>query len=119
MAKKKITKKKIGLFVFVLILAIGGVAGFFTAKYVTRNDIFEIIGEKTITLSLGQTYQDEGARAISFGRDISSKIVTESDVDYSKEGTYYIKYTVEDIRYRNIERYRTIVITSEVTNENS
>lgn len=99
-------------------MIIGAVAGFFTAKYITRNDIFEIIGEHTITLNLGQNYQDEGAIAISFGKDISSKIVSQTNVNYNEEGTYYIKYTVDDIRYRGIERYRTIIIVDEVLDEN-
>lgn len=118
MAKGKSKKKGTGLIAVIVLLAIGGVAGFFTAKHITRNDVFEIIGEQTITLSVGETYQDEGAKAISFGKDISSKIVSETNVDYSTVGTYYIKYTVDDIRYRGIERYRVIVVeASEVSDE--
>ncbi len=113
MAKGKTKKKRIGLFVIIVLIALGAVAGFFTANYITRNDVFEVIGAQTITLSLGETYQDEGARAISFGRDVSSKIVSEPNIDYTTEGTYYIKYTVDDIRYRGIERYRVIVIEAE------
>ena len=118
MTKGKSKKQSISLIAVIVLLAIGGVAGFFTAKHITRNDVFEIIGEQTIILSVGETYQDEGARAISFGKDISSKIVSETNVDYSTVGTYYIKYTVDDIRYRGIERYRVIVVeASEVSDE--
>ena len=118
----KTSKKstKIGLFSLIILLIIGGVAGYFTSRYVlTKDDIFEVIGDKTITLSLGETYQDEGAIAIAFGKDVSSEIKVETNVDYEKEGTYYIRYTVDNIRYLNIERYRTIIIEapSEVTNE--
>lgn len=120
MAKEKSNKKEIGLLAIILLIVIGAVAGFFTAKHITRNDVFEIIGEQTITVNIGESYQDEGARAISFGKDISSKIVSETNVNYSEEGTYYIKYSVDDIRYRGIERYRTIIVqpvASEVTDE--
>ena len=95
-------------------------AGYFTSRYVlTKDDIFEVIGDKTITLTLGERYEDEGAIAIAFGKDVSSEIKVETNVDYEKEGTYYIRYTVDNIRYLNIERYRTIIIEapSEVTNE--
>lgn len=118
MAKRKSKKQGIGFIAAVLLLAVGGVVGFFTAKHITRNDVFEIIGEQTITLSVGETYQDEGAKAISFGKDISSKIVSDTNVDYSTVGTYYIRYTVDDIRYRGVERYRVIIVeASEVSDE--
>lgn len=119
MAKIKSKKQNIGIFAIIFLLVLGGVAGFFTAKHITRNDVFEIIGEQTITLSVGETYQDEGAKAVSFGKDISSKIVSENNIDYLAVGTYYIRYTVNDIRYRGIERYRVIIIeaSSEVSDE--
>ena len=46
----------------------------------------------------------------------SSKIKVESNVDFNEVGQYYLKYSVEDIRYKGIYRYRTIII-SEVGNE--
>lgn len=124
MARKKVNKhvkkavKKVNPFVmllFVLIFAGCGVGGYFIASHITRNDKFEIIGEKTINLTLGQTYEDEGAVAISFGRDISEKIEVENTIDFTKAGQYYIKYTVADLRYSGIDRYRIITI-SEVGN---
>lgn len=125
MAKKKFkeiekTVKKIKhpllLLFFVLIFASCGVGGYFFAANVTKNDKFEIVGEKTIELTLGETYEDEGAVAISFGKDISSKIKVESNVDFNEVGQYYLKYSVEDLRYNGVYRYRTIII-SEVGNE--
>lgn len=125
MANRKSTKKKIEkavkkvknpyLMLLFLVIFVGGCAGgYFLANHFTRNDTFEVIGEKTITLELGQTYEDEGAIAISFGKDVSSKIVAENNIDFTTAGQYYIKYTVEDIRYSGISRYRTIIIVEEV-----
>lgn len=110
MAKKKSLKN--GIFLVILFVFVIGaiVGGYFTAGYITRNDVFEVIGNKEVTISLGETYQDEGAKAISFGKDISDKIVSEENIDYSTAGEYYIKYTVDDIRYNGIERYRIIII---------
>lgn len=40
-----------------------------------------------------------------------------------EEGSYYIKYTVDDIRYKNIERYRIVIVVAasegEVIDENN
>ncbi len=124
MATKKSTNKKIEkavkkvkhpyLMLFFLIVFAGGCAGgYFLANHFTQNDTFEVIGEKTITLTLGQTYEDEGAIAISFGKDVSSKIETENNIDFSTAGQYYIKYTIKDIRYSGLSRYRTIIIVDE------
>ena len=124
MAKSK-SKKKLS-FLIITILFIGAmIGGYFTAKYITRNDIFEIIGEKEVTINIGQIYLDEGARAISFGKDISKNIKSENNIDNLTAGKYYIKYTVEDFRYRGIERYRVVIVIDpnatiqEVTNENN
>jgi len=102
---------------FVILFAGFGVGGYFVGNHLIKDDKFEIVGEKTINLVLGgEKYTDEGAIAISFGKDISEKIEVESNIDYTTEGQYYIRYKVDDIRYKGVYRYRTIII-SEVGNE--
>lgn len=122
MAKGK-AKKSLKFIVLLVLIAGAIVCGFFTAKHITRNDTFEIIGERTVTIQVGQVYEDQGAKAISFGKDVSSKITAESNVNNMEEGSYYIKYTVDDIRYKNIERYRIVIVVAasegEVTDENN
>lgn len=113
--KKAVNKQKkahpIAFFLVVLFLAVGAVCGYFVTKHLTRNDKFEILGEQTITINLGEDLpQDEGAVAISFGRDISSRIVVEDNINTEKAGRYYIKYTVDDIRYNGVVKYRYIII---------
>lgn len=104
--------------IFVIIFLVCGLlGGWFTVKYLTKNDKFEIVGEQTITLTLGEDYVDEGAVAVSFGKDISSKIKSENNVDKAKVGRYFIKYTVDDFRYKSVVKYRYIVYVEEVTNE--
>ncbi len=119
MAKGNNKKKSLWSLLLLLLVVGSVVGGFFTAKYITRNDVFEIIGQSTVTLLVGQEYQDEGARAVSFGRDVSNKIVAENTINSQEEGTYYIKYTVDDIRYRGIERYRIIIVVSDSSQEGS
>ena len=113
--EKAVNKQKkahpIAFLLVVLFLAVGAVCGYFVTKHLTRNDKFEIIGEQTITINLGEDLpQDEGAVAISFGRDISSRIVVEDNINTEKAGRYYIKYTVDDIRYNGVVKYRYIII---------
>lgn len=113
---KKQVKKKPWLIVLAFVLALGAVGGFFGAGHITKNDVFEVVGDKTVYLQLGQTYQDEGAKAISFGKDVSEKIKSENNINFTVAGEYYIKYTIEDIRFGNVCRYRYVII-SEVNNE--
>ncbi len=118
MARGKSKKGRIFFVVILLFVIVAGIGGYFTAKSITANDTFEIIGDREITLYVGEDYHEEGAIAISFGQDISDKIKIEGTVDTQTEDTYYIKYTVDDIRYRGVERYRIVkVVASEVGNE--
>ena len=110
MAKNKTKKRSISFILLTIVFVICVVGGYFVAKYLTQNDVLDIIGEKRIEIMVGQTYQDEGARAISFGKDISDKVKSESTVNNEVADTYYIKYTVDDIRYRGVERYRIVVV---------
>ena len=112
-AKQKASIKLILLF---LVFAACVVGGYFTCQAICKNDKFEIIGSKTIILTLGESYQDEGAIAIAFGKDISSKIETNDNIDFQTPGSYYIKYTIDNLRYKGVERYRQIII-EEVSDE--
>ncbi|MBO5394860.1 MAG: DUF5011 domain-containing protein [Clostridia bacterium] len=119
--KKKVNKeikkqaKKRPLFVALLfvLLAVGAVGGFFGAQAIVKNDKFEIIGQETITLNIGDEYVEEGAKAVCFGRDVSADVNIEVDpsFDNNKQGVYYIKYTIDNIRFKEIVRYRYVVIT--------
>lgn len=120
--EKTIDKQKkahpVAFLLVVLFLVVGAVAGYFVVQYLTKNDKFELIGEQTITLNIGETYEDEGAIAISFGRDISDRIVVETDIpenEIAEAGRYYIKYTIDDIRYSGVVKYRYIIYLEEET----
>ena len=117
-AKKQAKKNPILVILLVLFLGGGAIGGYFGGKYITRNDTFEVVGEKTVYLSVGESFEDEGAKAVSFGRDVSDKIVAEVDenLDTSVAGEYYVKYTVDDIRFKSVVRYRYIIV-QEVGNE--
>lgn len=122
MAKKekkenKSSKKKLLSLIITLVVVIGGaVGGYFVAQKITENDKFAIIGEKVIEIEVGEEYVDEGAIVISFGKNISDKIIVENTIDNTTVGEYYIRYTVDNFRFKGVERYRIIKVV-EVENE--
>ena len=118
--EKTIDKQKkahpVAFLLVVLFLLAGAVAGYFTVKHLTKNDKFELVGAKTITLRLGETYEDEAAVAISFGRDVSEKIKVENNINNLEAGRYYIKYTIDDLRFGGVIKYRYIIYLDEEEN---
>ena len=113
---KQAKKKPWYALILLVILAFGGVGGFFGAKFLIKNDKFEINGDQEVVLEVGDYYLEKGATIISFGRDISKQVKIDSTVDTTQAGQYYVKYTVEDIRFGEIERYRYVTVV-EVKNE--
>lgn len=96
----------------IMFLIIGIVAGFFTYKVITKEDRFQLIGDKEITINVGDTYEEKGITIIAFGKDISDKVVITGTVDTTTEGTYNIVYTVDNFKYKNVKRIRTINVVS-------
>lgn len=126
-AKRKVKSKAkkisaVSYIIWIIALAGGIALGAFACSFICRNDGFTINGKKEYTLEVSGegtsvTYSDKGAKVISFGRDISKQVeistnLEGSDGDYvidtSKEGTYYIVYTVDDVRFGDVKRVRTI-----------
>lgn len=107
-------KKTHGLTIFfcVLFLIIGAVGGWFGYTIISKNDTFEVVGEKEITLTIGQTYTEQGCKAVVFGKDLSEQIKIESDIDTTKEGTYFVVYTVDNFKYKNIQKVRVINVVA-------
>jgi hypothetical protein len=59
--------------------------------------IITLKGEPTVTLTVGETYNDAGATANdNKDGDISNHIQIQSNVDTSKAGTYTVTYSVSD-----------------------
>lgn len=102
----------------VLFFVVGAVAGVIASRKLTENDKFELIGPKEIRLALNEEYVEQGAQVISFGRDVSEKVIATSDsVDVSKDGVYYVVYTVEDLRWGDFQLVRTVVVGNPETEE--
>lgn len=88
---------------FVLAIVLGAGVCFLLGK----NDQFTINGNEEVTLTLGQTYKDEGVKIIEFGMDLSNKAVVETNLSKNENGEYYaeyadkfyIAYTVKSIKF--------------------
>ena len=103
-----------------VLLIVGSVGGFFAIKLLTVNDCFVLNGKDEITIQIGETYLDEGAKVIAFGKDDSTKVKVETnlvqnaDGTYSaiEEGTYYMIYTVENFKYGTVFKIQKIRLIS-------
>ena len=100
----------------VILLIVGAVGGYFGCKFLTKNDKFEIIGKDEITLSVGESYTDEGVSLVAFGQDEADKVKIETNLKKNEDGeyyadaigTYYIAYTVDNLKYGSIFKVQKI-----------
>lgn len=128
--KTKAKVKKIhplSFVIWILVVAIGLGAGFGAATLLCRNDRFVLNGktEMRVPIQEGKVYEytDRGATVISFGRNRSDEVKVSTNMeqidpktysfDASKEGVYYMIYTVEDERFGEIRRVRTFYVGGE------
>ena len=109
--------KKVLLFIFVIISTICLMSGIYIF-YVANNvpPIIELNGKDTITINVGETYQDEGATATYLDFDVTDKISVDNTLDINKTGTYKITYK---IKLKYIKLTSTEVRTINVIDANS
>lgn len=133
--KAKKAMKKAGvksLLIALLVLAIGVGAGIGAFYLFCRNDEFVVLGAEELTITLDEKYTDEGVKIVAFGKDIKNKVMVKTDLkvdengDYYAEnvGTYYIKYTTNELKYGSIFKIQkirliTVVEPSETEETNS
>ena len=111
---EQVIKKTHGLTIFLclLFLIIGAAGGWFGYSLISKNDTFQVVGEKEITLTVGDTYTEQGCKVVAFGKDLTSNVKIQSDLDTSKEGTYFVVYTVETFKFKNIQKVRVINVVA-------
>ena len=113
---KKITKKiakNVGvlpLIIMALFLVMGVILGYFASNYITEKEYFELNGDSTITLNIGDTYEELGAKAKVLFKDVSDKIQISSNVDTTTAGEYHVVYKLNEIRYKDYVLVRTVVV---------
>ena len=101
----------VAFFLVILFLLLGDLGGYFTLKFLTKEDCFLVLGEQTIYLDLGESFVDDGVKIIAFGEDISSDVKIERDENFDENvaGRYYVKYTIDNLRYKGVVKYRYVV----------
>ncbi|MDO1502255.1 DUF5011 domain-containing protein [Winogradskyella maritima] len=81
-----------------------------TAPVITLN------GPSSITLDLGQTYNEQGATATdNVDGNLTSSIVTTGTVDTNTAGTYTLTYSVSDAAGNNTSITRTVTVNPDTT----
>ena len=129
-AKKKIKKlHPLTKALAVLFLIIGLGAGFFACGFLSKNDRFELKGEKQISLEAGSTYTytEEGYEAVAFGLNCEGKVQVQASkgitidangnyVIPAEEGVYTLTYTVNSLKFNGklggekIQRIRVFTV---------
>ena len=76
--------------------------------------IITLNGEQSITITKGESYSDAGATALdNKDGDISHKIVVTNLVDSSVDGSYFVKYNVQDEANNSaIEVSRSVIVVA-------
>jgi hypothetical protein len=76
----------------------------------TTKPVITLLGSSYVTVKVGRTYADAGATAYdSVDGDITSRIVTQSNVNTSRAGTYYVTYNVKDSAANAAKQVKRIV----------
>lgn len=79
----------------------------------TTPPTISLYGNKTITLNIGESYNDPGYSAYdSLGTNITSSVKISSNVNTSISGTYYVTYSVSDRYGNNASINRIVVVKS-------
>lgn len=95
--------KKFIIFLLLFFIIISGTLGYL---YFTIQPDIEIIGNDDVILNVNEKFEDEGAEARVFGRNITSKIKVINEVDTGKIGTYNVIYKVQ-LNYLKKNNYVT------------
>ncbi len=113
----------------ILLFIIGVAVSIGICFFVCRNDQFEIIGKKNITLNVNDTYVDLGVNAVGFGFDMTDSVTIEvykneaklenglDGIDTSSDALYQIVYKLNNFRFRNAQIIRTINVITPVEEE--
>lgn len=71
----------------------------------------KLVGKASVTLYVGDTYMEEGAKANDeVDGDISNKVKTDGSVNTSKAGEYTVKYSVTNSRGKTATATRKVIV---------
>ena len=77
--------------------------------------VINLKGSKKIIVKVNESYEDEGYNAIdNYDGDVTKNVKVENNVNYSKIGTQYIKYSCVDSSSNYSEVFRTIEVIENI-----
>lgn len=112
-AKKTPMRVLVLAFVFLLVgIAVGGGAWW----GVCRTDCFVLQGQEEVTLMLKESYADEGVKIVAFGKDVSTDVKIETNLQTDAEGhlfseevgTFYIIYKSNCFKYGKLFKVQKV-----------
>lgn len=110
------------LLIAFIMLIVGAMVGGGTWWIVCRNDCFDLVGQESVSLTLEESYIDQGVKIIAFGRDEGQSIEIETNLKidengnfYSDEtGVFYIKYKSCCFKYSKLFKVEKVRLISVV-----
>lgn len=136
-AKKTLSKASISWILVAVFLVIGILSGWLINKFAFASDTFEMsaYANGEIDISIGkdgdyQTYEEQGARCIAFGKDrtfyctvnyyyradLTEDEILVNKVDTDVPGIYYAVYTTSYFKYKSVTLIRNIIVLEEEDN---
>lgn len=119
MRRRRQNRMRILLLLPVLLALIIGAAVYVFTYHINQFSLdLELMGDETVVLEYGENYTEPGVSAKFYGTHlitdgIEVDVVTDSDVDTSRLGTYQIRYTASHERW-HAEKIRTVQIVDTV-----
>ena len=86
--------KKMSIFKILILLFVILIVAVISSIYFLGVPIIKFKGEKVKNVEYGSIYNDEGIEAYAKFKNINDKIITESNVDTSKLGSYEVTYKI-------------------------
>lgn len=140
-AEKVVKNNTVCVIVAIVLLIIFAIVGVITAFIITKNDGFTLVNSnKSISLSIGEEYKEEGGKFVVFGKDVSNLVKTTiyddngnivTEIKSEVTTTYSVVYSVNtDLslsnlggidkffvglfigKYKNFQLVRTVTISS-------
>jgi peptidoglycan/xylan/chitin deacetylase (PgdA/CDA1 family) len=106
-------KKKYGLIALcsiVLITLIYTIYNFEIVPYVSKPSL-KLNGSNTITINYNDKYIEKGYVASLNNKNINDKVIIENNIDSSKIGEYFIKYSIKNNKGKNeVTKRRNIIV---------
>lgn len=115
----KLGNKKTVIALFSIIFV--GLSIYITTYEDTKAPVIKLKGDKTIKLTVGKTYKENGATVADNSGEKIKLAINSDEVDTSKVGTYEVTYTAKDSNGNKTTVVRTVkvVAAEETANEDT